>query len=55
MASCIRSSNAIIDPEGEILADAGENENAIRAELDISMLRRYREKLPFLSDMKEVE
>jgi len=50
-----RGHSLIIDPEGEILADAGENENAIRAELDISMLRRYREKLPFLSDMEEVE
>jgi predicted amidohydrolase len=45
----------IVDPQGEILADAGENENVIRAELNVPMLRQYREKLPFLSDMGETK
>lgn len=42
----------IIDPHGEILADAGERENCIHAQLDLITLRKYREGLPFLDDMK---
>ena len=42
----------IVDPDGEILADAGEAEGSVRAELDLAGLRKYREGLPFLSDMK---
>jgi predicted amidohydrolase len=42
----------IVDPHGAILADAGETEGVIRAELDIPMLLKYREGLPFLADMK---
>ena len=41
----------IIDPQGEILADAGENEGCIRWQLDLGSLRKYREGLPFLADM----
>jgi omega-amidase len=42
----------LIDPQGEILADAGQNEGVIRAELDLVMLKKYREALPFLADMQ---
>ena len=42
----------IIDPQGEIVADAGEREGSIRAELDLANLRKYRQGLPFLADMK---
>ena len=42
----------IIDPSGNVLADAGEEEKVIRAELNLANLRDYRRKLPFLSDMR---
>ncbi len=44
----------IIDPQGDILIDAGEKENVIQAELDLPNLRKYREGLKFLDDMKPV-
>lgn len=44
----------IIDPDGEILVDAAEREGCISAQLDLSKLRKYREGLPFLADMKSV-
>lgn len=44
----------IIDPQGEILADAGEKQTWIEAELDLEGLREYREGLPFLKDMRPV-
>jgi predicted amidohydrolase len=42
----------IIDPQGEILADAGDGEGNIAATLDLVNLRKYRDGLPFLTDMK---
>jgi predicted amidohydrolase len=42
----------IVDPQGEILADAGEREGFIRANLDLANLRKYREGLPFLADLR---
>jgi predicted amidohydrolase len=42
----------IIDPQGEILTDAGDGEGSIAATLDLVNLRKYREGLPFLNDMK---
>jgi omega-amidase len=44
----------IIDPQGEILADAGEREGSICAQLDLASLRKYRQGLPFLADMKNL-
>ena len=41
----------IIDPMGEVLADAGEREGWIHAELDLANLRKYRDGLRFLADM----
>ena len=42
----------IIDPHGEILADAGSKEGFIRAQLDSATLQQYRRGLPFLNDLK---
>lgn len=42
----------IIGPGGEILADAGSAEGMISARLDRDALLAYREKLPFLADMR---
>jgi predicted amidohydrolase len=42
--------SVIIDFNGEIIADAGEREGVIQATLDLSVLRKYREGLPFLDD-----
>jgi predicted amidohydrolase len=42
----------IIDFNGEIVKDAGEAEGFIEAELDLETLRKYRQGLPFLEDMK---
>jgi predicted amidohydrolase len=42
----------IVDPQGTILADAGTTEAFISAQLDLTNLRKYREGLPFLADLK---
>lgn len=42
----------IVNPQGEILADGGEREMILSASLDLPSLRKYREGLPFLNDMK---
>lgn len=42
----------IVDPQGEIMTDAGEGEGLIQAELDLANLRKYREGLPFLADLR---
>jgi omega-amidase len=42
----------VIDPHGEILADAGKAETCLSASLDLSALRKYREGLPFLDDLR---
>ena len=41
----------IVDPQGEILADAGEGECFIQAKLDLANLHKYRDGLPFLADL----
>ncbi len=41
----------IISPRGEVLADAGEGEGVVEAELDLSELQAYRQKFPALDDM----
>lgn len=40
----------IVDFNGDVLADAGEQETFISAELDLQVLSRYRAGLPFLAD-----
>jgi predicted amidohydrolase len=42
----------IIDPQGEIIANGGESEGVTQAALDLDGLRKYREGLQFLADMK---
>ena len=43
----------IVAPSGEILADAGDGERIISAELDRAALESLREKLPFLKDIRK--
>ncbi|HMJ89312.1 MAG TPA: nitrilase-related carbon-nitrogen hydrolase, partial [Candidatus Acidoferrum sp.] len=42
----------IIDPHGEILADAGERECVIQARIDVPNLLNYRNAFPALNDMR---
>jgi predicted amidohydrolase len=42
----------IVSPKGEILADAGNEESVMSAELDLEALLGYRKELPFLADMR---
>ena len=42
----------IIDPQGNLLAEAGNSEGVISAEINLSDLLNYREKLPFLNDTR---
>lgn len=45
----------IIDPQGDILADAGETEAVMQGELDLTNLHKYRTSLPFLKDLRSIE
>lgn len=53
---CYRYSghSAVIDPQGEIVADAGESAGVVKATLDLAALRQYRNGLRFLDDLREV-
>jgi len=42
----------VVDAQGEILADAGDRQGCISARLDLEALRKYRQGLPFLQDMR---
>jgi omega-amidase len=42
----------IVDHAGTVLADAGEAAGLISAELDVAAMRQWRQKLPFLRDMR---
>ena len=42
----------IVSPKGEVLADAGDGEKVIRAEVDLAALQALRKELPFLADMR---
>lgn len=44
----------IINPHGQILADAGREEGVIQVQLDLAELQKYRNGLPFLDDLKPV-
>lgn len=44
----------IIDPRGTIIADAGNEEVIISAELDLEALQAYRRDFPALEDMREL-
>jgi predicted amidohydrolase len=43
----------IVDFRGDIIADAGDGEKVIGAEIDLAALEEYRRVLPFLADMRE--
>ncbi len=45
----------IIDPQGNVIADAGETEGTIQAKVTLEELRKYREGLPFLNDLRAEE
>ena len=45
----------IVDPHGEVLADAGNTEGVIQADLDLDQLVKYRTGLPFLKDLWPTE
>ena len=42
----------IVSPKGEVLADAGDGEKIIHADVDLNVLLAYRKELPFLADMR---
>ena len=42
----------IINPQGEVLVDAGASEDVIQADLDLDQLAKYRAGLPFLKDLR---
>ena len=42
----------IVDYNGDVLADGGGEECAIACDLDLDSLRKYRQGLPFLADLK---
>ena len=42
----------MVDPHGEIFADAGDRECCLSAELDLAALLEYRRELPFLADIR---
>jgi omega-amidase len=46
--------SAIFGPRGEIIADAGENEGLISAELNWETVRDYRNRFPALSDRRQI-
>lgn len=43
--------SVVVDPQGEVLSNAGDKEGFVSAELDLPSLQKYREGLPFLDDM----
>lgn len=42
----------IADPRGEVIADAGNGEGIIQAEVDHAFVMEYRQELPFLADAR---
>ena len=42
----------IVNPMGEVIADAADRECVIGAELDLGTMREYREQMPFLDDAR---
>jgi predicted amidohydrolase len=42
----------LVNPAGEIVSDAGDSENVLAARLDLGAMRQYRERLPFLADLR---
>jgi predicted amidohydrolase len=47
--------SVIVDYNGEVMADAGTVESVIQSRLDLEPLRKYRQGLPFLQDLKALD
>jgi predicted amidohydrolase len=45
--------SVVVDPMGQIVADAGENECVIRAEIQVDEVAATRNRFPFLKDMRK--
>lgn len=43
----------IINPWGEVVSEAGEREETITAEIDLSLVAKYREEMPALKDRRQ--
>jgi omega-amidase len=43
----------VIDPSGKVLAEAGEGEQVLTAEIEPAVVEEYRRKLPFLTDIRD--
>ncbi|HEX7010213.1 MAG TPA: carbon-nitrogen family hydrolase [Phycisphaeraceae bacterium] len=43
----------IVDPRGQVLADAGEREGIVQARIDLAELQAYRQRFPALLDMRD--
>lgn len=43
--------SVVFDPHGELIADAGEDEGILRAEIDPKVVREWREEFPALKDL----
>lgn len=43
----------VVEPKGEIVADAGDTEGLLEAELDLQHVKEYREQFPALQDMRD--
>ena len=43
----------IISPRGEVLADAGDGEGVVKADLDLPALQAYRREFPALLDQRD--
>lgn len=46
--------SAIVDPDGNLIAEAGDRETCIKTDLNLENLTKYRSGLPFLADMKKL-
>jgi len=44
----------VIDPRGQVIADAGDTEGVLKAAIDLEALRDYRKQFPALQDMRFV-
>ena len=44
--------SVVVSPHGHIIADAGEQERVISAQMDVSAVRSWREQFPALKDMR---